>query len=100
MFIYIILCSNETFYTGVTNDAERRFSEHEAGIEEDCYTFSRRPLRLLYTEFYDSPNDAIRREKQIKGWSHQKKQALIDRDLEELSWLSKSRNSRPSTSSG
>jgi putative endonuclease len=96
MFVYILLCADGTFYTGVTNNVERRFSEHEEGIDERCYTYSRRPLELLYMEFYNSPLDAIQREKQIKGWSHGKKEALIQGDIIKLTELSKCKKSHPS----
>ncbi|OHD58192.1 MAG: hypothetical protein A2014_12525 [Spirochaetes bacterium GWF1_49_6] len=98
MYVYILLCADGTFYTGVTNNVERRFFEHEEGIDERCYTYSRRPLKLLYTELFDPPLDAIGREKQIKGWSHGKKEALIYGERGKLVELSKCKTGHPSTS--
>ena len=47
-FVYILECSDGTYYTSVTNNLERRLSEHEAGTSEDSYTFSRRPIQLKW----------------------------------------------------
>lgn len=96
-FVYILKCKDGSYYTGVTNNVEKRFYKHQEGLIKDCYTLSRRPLELvLIEEFYDV-NDAIRREKQIKGWVRRKKEALIAKDFGKLVSLSKS---NPSTSSG
>jgi putative endonuclease len=96
-YIYILECSDGSYYTGVTNDVERRFYEHKEGLIEGCYTHNKRPLNLVYIEEYGHIVDAIHREKQIKGWTRKKKKALIDGDFEELCKLSKS---HPSTGSG
>jgi len=96
-FVYILKCNDGSYYTGVTNNVEKRFFEHQEGLIKDCYTHNRRPLKvILVEEFYDV-NDAIRREKQIKGWVRRKKEALIAKDFGKLALLSKS---HPSTSSG
>ncbi len=88
-YVYIILCSDKTYYTGVTNDVNRRFDEHESGHDSKAYTFSRRPLKLVfYTEFNDV-NCAIEKEKQIKTRSRKKKEALINGDFDSLPNLSK-----------
>ena len=89
--VYILKCADGSYYTGVTNDMERRFQEHEKDIDAKCYTFSRRPLALVFAEPYQFVNEAIAREKQIKGWSRGKKEALIRGDIEELMRLAKNR---------
>ena len=103
-FVYILECSDGLFYTGVTNDIERRYDEHLQGTDLKCFTFKRRPVILKYFEIFTDINQAISREKQLKGWSRRKKQALINENYEELVKLSKnnSPNSEgdPSTSSG
>lgn len=86
--VYILLCSDGSYYTGVTNDIDRRFEEHQNGTDPTCYTFSRRPLVLKFTETYQFIDDAIGREKQIKGWSRRKKEALINANYEQLIDLS------------
>ena len=88
-FTYILLCADESFYVGVTNDIVRRFEEHKLGINEGSYTHSRRPLSLVYLEETRYINNAIAREKQLKGWSRKKKIALIESNFEELKTLSK-----------
>jgi putative endonuclease len=75
--IYILKCSDNTYYTGVTNNVEKRFFEHQNGIHREAYTYTRRPVDLVYTENYDKIEDAIRREKQVKDWSRLKKEKLI-----------------------
>jgi putative endonuclease len=89
VFLYIVECSDGSYYTGITNNPERRMNEHNAGFDKESYTYSRRPVILKYcTEFYD-PNLAIYWEKRIKGWSHKKKKALIDDDWDALIEFSK-----------
>ena len=88
-FVYILKCSDGTYYTGFTSNLEKRYLEHKAGKHKESYTFSRRPLTLeFYAEFTD-PNMAIEKEKQIKKWSKAKKEALINNEFEKLPNLSK-----------
>lgn len=72
--------------------------EHKIGYDRTSYTFSRRPLKLVYHETFQNPNDAIFWEKRIKGWTRKKKEALINGDFDELVRLSNNK-SRTSTSS-
>jgi len=88
-YTYIIKCSDNSFYTGVTNDLERRFEEHTKGLNNKCYTFDKRPLELVWFETFANPNEAIKIEKQIKGWSRRKKKALIEKDYDRLIEYSK-----------
>lgn len=88
-FTYILLCSDDSYYVGITNNIERRFGEHQSGINETSYTYSRRPLKLVYYEAYRYVLDAIAREKQLKRWSRKKKEALIEGSFSELSLLAK-----------
>ncbi len=77
-------CSDKSFYTGVTNDLERRLKEHQEGLNPNLYTHSRRPVILKwYSEAVD-PHQAIALEKQIKGWTRKKKEALIDKNWAKL----------------
>ncbi|MBK6963691.1 MAG: GIY-YIG nuclease family protein [Bacteroidales bacterium] len=93
LYVYIVNCSDNSFYTGVTNDVERRLKEHNEGINPDCYTYSRRPVELVYYEYFSDYNQAISFEKKIKGWSRAKKQALIFGDWDYLKILSRCNNS-------
>lgn len=89
-YVYILRCSDHTFYTGVTNNLERRLNEHNLGLNKQSYTFSRRPVRLVYHELYKDVESAIRWEKRIKKCSQKKKQALIDGDWDKIVKYSKS----------
>jgi putative endonuclease len=90
-YVYILECSDDSYYTGVTNDLERRLWEHQEGYNKSCYTYNRRPVELRYAEHYHQIHNAIAREKQIKGWCRKKKEALFREDWDELKRLSKSR---------
>lgn len=88
-YIYILLCADNTYYTGVTSDLYGRLDKHHSGIFRNSYTAGRRPLELVfYAEFTDI-NNAISKEKQIKSWSRAKKEALIEGRYEELPNLAK-----------
>ena len=88
-YVYILKCSDKTYYTGVTGDLIKRVEEHKKGTYNDSYTFKRRPLELVfYAEFTDI-NIAIEKEKQIKKWSKRKKEALINGDFKALINLAK-----------
>ena len=87
-YTYILKCSDDSYYIGVTNNVERRLIEHQEGINITCYTYSRRPIDLVYFEKFIDILQAIAREKQLKGWSRKKKEALIEErgtDLPNLS---------------
>jgi predicted GIY-YIG superfamily endonuclease len=87
-FVYILECSDGTYYTGSTKDLEGRIQQHHAG-EGAKYTKRRRPLKLIYAEEFDRIDAAFYREKQIQSWSRKKKEALIEGRLDDLPELSK-----------
>jgi putative endonuclease len=89
-FVYIVICADGFYYTGVTNDIDRRLDEHNSGVNKDCFTYSRRPVTPKYCEHFRNVNDAIAREKQLKGWSRKKKEALFVNDWETIKRLAKS----------
>ncbi len=91
MYVYILECSDKTYYTGVTNNLEKRLIVHKRGINPDSYTYKRRPINLVYHEIFNDPMAAIRFEKRIKKWSQKKKKALISGDLDSLPELSRSK---------
>ena len=88
-YVYILLCSDKTYYTGMTNDLERRVNQHKSGYKKDSYTFSRRPIKLKWHLQCTSPKEAIKIEKQIQGWSQKKKKALINENWQDLIEFSK-----------
>ncbi len=80
--IYILQCSDGTYYTGLTKDLDGRVHEHEIGAHPESYTFSRRPVKLKWSVVTESYRDALQWERQIKGWSRAKKEALIQGDID------------------
>jgi len=91
-YVYILHCADDSYYVGVTNNFERRFEEHSTIAHERSYTASRLPVELVYLETHLYINYAIRREKNLKTWSHAKKTALIKGDMQQLRALSKKKN--------
>ncbi len=83
-YVYILKCYDNSYYTGFTNDMERRITEHNSGMTKGTYTSTRLPVVLVWLETFSDPNQAIMVEKQIKGWSRRKKEALINEDWEKL----------------
>lgn len=77
-FVYIVECADGTFYTGISNDLERRVREHNAGTGAR-YTRSRRPVVLRYHERLPDRSSASAREYRIKALSRREKQKLLDR---------------------
>jgi putative endonuclease len=103
-YVYIVECKYGSYYVGITNDLDRRVVEHNTGNDPECYTYQRRPVELKYYEHFTEVNQAISREKQLKGWSRKKKQALFGEQWDELKRLAKSsatksKSSNASTSS-
>jgi putative endonuclease len=90
-YVYIVQCSDGAYYTGVTNDLERRLWEHNTGFNDSCFTFKRRPVTLKYEQRFTDIDNAIAWEKQLKGWSRKKKEALFIGDWDEIEKLSRSR---------
>lgn len=92
-FVYILKCSDESYYVGQTNDLEKRIKSHNSGRASQ-YTSSRLPVTLVYSESLLKKDEAVKREAQLKKWSRAKKQALIDGDLNLLKKLSKPHSDR------
>ena len=88
-YVYILKCSDNSYYTGITNNLEQRLTQHHNGIDTKAYVYKRRPVHLVWSADFTNPNKAIEIEKQIKGWSRRKKEALISGSFELLPSLSK-----------
>jgi putative endonuclease len=95
----VLECADRSYYVGHTDNLEKRLYEHEQNLFK-CYTSKRLPVRLVYSCDFESREDALARERQIKGWSRRKKQALIAEDWASLKEYSKAGADGPSTSSG
>jgi putative endonuclease len=89
-FVYLLRCADQSLYVGHTSDLASREQTHNEGYGA-AYTAKRRPVRIVYAEEYTSELDALRRERQIKGWTSRKKEALIAGDDSTLKRLSKRR---------
>ncbi len=90
---YLIRCADGKYYTGHTDDLEKRFWQHEEGVLPG-YTSARRPLELMWSAVFDTRDDAFSMEMRIKKWSRVKKEALIAGQLNRLSYFSIPPNER------
>ena len=81
-FVYLLRCGDGSYYVGSTRASlDRRVGEHNSGLLGG-YTASRRPVTLVFAQEFDRITDAIAAERQLKGWSRAKKEALIRGDFE------------------
>jgi putative endonuclease len=92
IYIYMLRCADGSYYVGSATGRDRstRIDQHNAGSYPG-YTISRRPVVLVWSEYFDRITDGITVERQIKGWSRAKKEALIGSDWKKLSDLSRRR---------
>ena len=91
-FVYILLCTDNSYYTGITSDIDVRLREHQEDYDPKSYTFLRRPVELVFFTEFNDVYQAIAFEKQLKGWSRKKKEAVINGEWEKLPNLSKRKN--------
>ena len=82
-YLYILECADGSYYTGSTQNLEKRLWQHQNGLGAR-HTAKRLPVKLVYYELYERVQDAYHRKKQIQGWSRRKKQALIESNYEKL----------------
>ena len=75
-YVYLLLCSDGSYYCGYTDDPERRLAAHNSG-KGAKYTRSRRPCRLVYTEQFGSKHEAMRREYFLKKLNHREREQLV-----------------------
>ena len=81
--MYILLCSDGTYYIGSTTDIEMRLAQHQSGQGAN-HTKKHLPVKLIYYEEYQRIDEAYYREKQVQGWGRKKKEALINGNLDLL----------------
>ena len=91
-YVYILECSDNSYYTGITNDLSKRLEQHQEGTKKDAYTYKRRPVTLKFHQDFNDVLQAIYFEKKIKRWTRAKKKALIDGDWDMLQILAECRN--------
>ncbi len=90
-YTYMLKCSDNKYYVGHTDDLEKRIAQHDHGLITG-YTQSRRPDVLVWSEYFSSREDAFAVERQIKGWSRSKKEALINGDWDMIKMLASRSN--------
>jgi predicted GIY-YIG superfamily endonuclease len=93
-WVYILRCADGSYYTGHTTNLELRVAEHQAGEGSD-WTRRRLPVELVFAQDMPDEAQALEVERQIKGWSRAKKEALIAGDWKLLRWLAKKPRFRP-----
>jgi putative endonuclease len=91
-YAYMLRCADGSYYVGSAtgDDLTRRMAEHETGAYRG-YTFTRRPVELVWSEHFDRITDAIAAERQLKGWTRAKKEALIRGDWSAIQILARRR---------
>ena len=83
-FVYILKCSDGSYYAGHTDNLELRIAAHDNGSFSGGYTAERLPVSVVYVQDFQTRDEAFAAERQIKGWSRRKKEALIEKDWDKL----------------
>ncbi|NNJ54834.1 MAG: GIY-YIG nuclease family protein [Bacteroidia bacterium] len=91
-FVYIVECSDNSYYTGLTSDIEQRIGYHNSSESKGLYTSNRQPVKLLWSVQLTDFTEAEHFEKQIKGWSRKKKEALMSENWDRLKILAVCQN--------
>ncbi len=96
-WLYILRCSDGSYYVGTTRSSlEIRIAQHNAGTLFGGYTKSRRPVELVFSQWFNRITDAIENERKLKGWNRAKKEAFMRGDLASLQKLAKRKPTHPS----
>ncbi|HEY3250435.1 MAG TPA: GIY-YIG nuclease family protein [Ignavibacteria bacterium] len=90
-WVYILKCSDNSYYVGSTTNLVNRMNEHINGVYKG-YTSKRLPIELVYSQSFNDMRDAIKKEQQIKGWTRKKKEALINGNIKLLNKLAVCQN--------
>ena len=88
-WVYILQCNDNSYYTGHTDNLENRLGQHCNKTIDNCYTITRLPVKLVFSQAFSTREEALISERKIKGWSRRKKEALINNDWETLRLYSK-----------
>jgi len=86
-YVYILKCADGTYYTDFTSNLDAKIKLHQSGRREELYTSERLPVQLVFTTEFSVPTFAIAAKKQIKRWSKEKKEALINGEFKALAQL-------------
>lgn len=77
-YVYVLLCADGTFYTGSTSNLTRRVRQHSNGSLRRAYTYSRRPVKLVWAKEFETQEEAEAEEKVVKRWSKARKETLLE----------------------
>ena len=92
-WVYIVKCADNSYYTGHTDNLEQRIAQHQQKYFPNCYTATRLPITLAFSQPFPTRVEALAAEQQIKGWSRKKKEAMMRGDWQEVSRLAKAHTS-------
>jgi putative endonuclease len=84
-WVYLLKCADQSYYTGHTDNLENRLTQHHHRDIPGCFTATRLPVQLVFTQEFATRVEALASERQIKGWSRKKKEAFIKGNWEALS---------------
>ena len=93
-YMYMLKCSDGSYYVGHTDNIEARVSQHKHGLIENCYTSTRLPVEVVFVQNFGTREEAFAAERRIKKWSRKKKEALITQDWQLISLLAKKKFSK------
>lgn len=100
-WVYILKCRDGSYYTGHSDNLEMRLAQHNDRTYPNCYTATRLPVDLVFSQELTTREEALAAERQIKGWSRKKKEAMMRGDWDEVSRLARNAlRLHPSTGSG
>ena len=88
-YVYILRCCDGSFYTGYTHDLAQRMQEHHNPTNYSSYTATRLPVQLIWSQSFPNKWQALKVERQLKGWSRKKKIAMMNGNWDLVKWLSK-----------
>ena len=88
-FVYVLKCSDGSYYTGHTENLAIRLAQHNQRYSPSCYTFNRLPIELIFQQAHVTRAEALAAERQTKGWSRKKKEAMMKGDWAEVSRFSR-----------
>ncbi len=84
-WVYILKCRDNSYYTGHTDNLNNRLFQHQNKLIPGCYTCTKLPVQLVYSQDFPTREEALAAERQLKGWSRRKKEAFINGDWTALS---------------
>ena len=90
-YVYILKCSDDSYYTGYTNDIDKRICEHSEG-KGSIYTSKRLPIELVFLQDFQTKSESLEAERKLKNWNRIKKEIVIKKGWESLKgWKTKNK---------